>query len=228
MKLKYPKKLSIAALTLVEMSVAMGIGTAILAGFTTASIALQRTMVAVEDYSKGQNDQMRISDYLSLDMRRAFQVLTSTDPVTGVLTVTLTEPNYYASADTPYNPYIIPTTGWPFKKHHHHKHQNIIINEIVSYGPYDASQLPANRVTAPTITVTYVFDNGAYTLTRSVNGGTGTVIASDVKDFNVTISDVDETATTQITFNPRFKSVLSAAAVAGTTYYQTTLTRNTR
>ena len=75
--------------------------------------------------------------------------------------------------------------------------------------------------------VTYVFDNGASTLTRNVNG-VATVIATDVKDFCVTISDLDETATTQITFQPRFRTVASASAIAATTYFQTTLTRNTR
>jgi hypothetical protein len=214
----------IAGMTLVESMVAMGIGTFILAAFTAGSVALQKSFVAVEDYAKGTNDQMRISDYLSLDMRRAFNISISGDPAHPPVTVTLTIPNFYASANQPYDPYISGVTGWPYKKHHHHKHQNIILNQIVDYGPYDSTQ---KKVTVPTKTVTYVFDNSSQTLTRNVDGVIS-IIATDVRDFTVSISDLDETAQTQITFKPRFNNPASADAVAGTTYYQTTLTRNTR
>jgi type II secretory pathway component PulJ len=205
--------------TLVETVVAVGIGTLILAALTVASVALQRSFMAIEDYAKGQNDQMRISDYLSLDMRRAYSIGITGDSSHPPLTVTLSVPNFYQSADTPYDPHIAPITGWLFKKHHHNKHQDIILNQVVNYGPVNDS--------APTLTVTYVFDNSAYTLTRNVNG-VATTIATDVKDFNVSISDLDETAQTQITFNPRFRTLTSSAATQGTTYFQTTLTRNTR
>lgn len=224
MKLTLSRRRLVRGMTIVEMSVALGIGIAILAAFTTASIALQRNFVAIEDYAKGQNDQMRISDYLALDMRRAFDISITGSAANPPLTVTLTVPNYYVSANTAYDPYIVPTKGWPYKKHHHHKHQNIIINQIVAYGPNASTK----SLTGTTIQVTYVFNQANYSLTRSVDGAAGTVIATDVRDFNVSISDVDETATTQITFNPRFKTVASAEAIAATTYFQTTLTRNTR
>lgn len=231
---------SFKGFTLAEVSMALGIGTLMLAGFTTASVALQKSFVAIEDYAKGVNDQTRISDYLALDMRRALEVISTIDPLTKALTVTITEPNYYAGANTAYDPHIVKSVGWP-KKHHHHKHQSIIINQLLNYGPSDDS--------VPTITVTYRFDNGANSLTRTVtrkdavsgaSGGgtkvlTNAVFASDVQDFNVKISDVDETATTQITFQPRFRTTtaaeaqsLTGAARLGSTYIQTTLTRNTR
>jgi hypothetical protein len=223
--------------TLVETAVALGIGTAILAALTTASVALQRSFVAIEDYSKGMNDQMRISDYLALDMRRAFSVNLSGSCQSPPLTVTLTIPNFYVpTGDVPNDPKITSVTGWPYKKHHHNKHQNIILNQVIDYAPASS---PSDTV----LTVVYVFDNGAQTLSRSVYLGsfippatppankligTPSVIATDVKDFCVTISDLDETATTQITFQPRFRTVASASAIAATTYFQTTLTRNTR
>lgn len=231
MKIGFGYKWRIAAMTFVETMIAMGVGTVILGGFTAASVALQKSMVAIEDYAKGQNDQMRISDYLSLDMRRAFTIAIVKDPVTGVLTVTMTIPNFYqpigggVKAGTPHSPYVKPVQGWAYKRHHHHKHQNVILNQIIEYGPYNAATKTA---TGPsTLTVTYVFDNGASTLTRNVNG-VAQMIATDVKDFNVSVSDLDETAQTQITFKPRFNNPASAAAIEGTTYYQTTLTRNTR
>lgn len=221
MKLCHKRILS--GFTLAEMAVAAGIGTAILAALTTASVALQRSFVAIEDYSKGQNDQMRISDYLALDLRRAFSVSITGSPANPPVTVTLVIPNFYQpkqpnQPSVPYDPRITGVTGWPYKKHHHHKHQNVILNQVVDYGPSSG---------ATTKTVTYIFDNGSQTLTRNVDG-VASIIATDVKDFNVSISDLDETAQTQITFKPRFRTTASAEAIAGTTYFQTTLTRNTR
>ena len=208
------------AFTLVETVVAVGVGTAVLAAFTYGAIALQRSFAAIEDYTKGMNDQMRISDYLAMDMRRAFSVSISGSCSSPPLTVTMTIPNFYASADYPNDPKVTPVSGWPYKKHHHNHHQNIILNQVVDYAP-------ASNSAATTLTVTYVFDNGSNTLTRSVNG-VATVIATDVKDFCVNVNDLDETANTSITFQPKFRTFASSDAITGTTYFQTTLMRNTR
>ena len=228
MRLGARKLLAIRGMTLAEVSVAVGIGTVILAGFTTASVALQRSFIAVEDYSKGLNDQMRISDYLAMDMRRAYSIALSGSCASPPLTVTLVIPNFYAGANTPNDPKVSGVNGWPYKKHHHHKHQNVILNQVVDYGSG-----------ATTKTVVYTFDNQTSRLYRCVNGAQPgppnqpdppgvTTIATDVKDFCVTVNDLDETATTSITFQPRFRTVSSTDAITGTTYFQTTLTRNTR
>lgn len=210
-----------AAFTLTETLIAVTIGTLILLALTIGSTLLMKSYFAVQQYAKGQNDEMRISDYLSLDLRRALSVQITGSTAAPPLTVTLVIPNFYQSANTPYPPHIAPVVGWPYKRHHHNHHQNVILNQVVDYGPTNGS--------APTLTVQYVFDNGANTLSRVVNGVT-TTIATEVKDFNVAISDVDETAQTQITFQPRFTffGAANTAGVAGTTYYQTTDTRNTR
>ena len=234
MKLRLSSRSAIQATTFIELMVAIGVGTVILAAFTTASVALQKSFVAVEDYAKGQNDQMRISDYLSLDMRRAFNITISGDSTHPPVTVTMSIPNFYdvtnPNSIKPYDPTVRGVTGWPYKKHHHHKHQNIILNQVVDYGP---------NTTSTTKTVVYIFNNQTSRLYRCVDGAQPgppnlpdppgvTTIATDVKDFSVSINDLDETAQTQITFKPRFTNPASADAVAGTTYYQTTLTRNTR
>ena len=208
------------AFTLAETVVAVGVGTAVLAAFTYGAVALQRSFAAIEDYTKGMNDQMRISDYLAMDMRRVFSISISGTCSSPPLTVTMTIPNFYASADYPNDPKITPLQGWPYKKHHHNHHQNIILNQAVDYAP-------ASNPAATTLTVTYVFDNGSNTLTRSVNG-VATVIATDVKDFCVNVNDLDETANTSITFQPKFRTLASPDAISGTTYFQTTLMRNTR
>jgi hypothetical protein len=232
----------VSGTTIIETTVAIGIGTAILAGLTTASIAFQRSFVAIEDYAKGQNDQMRISDYLALDFRRALSVTVTGSSDAPPVTVTMTIPNFYQPDDPndskkkslPYDPRVTGVTSWPYKKHHHHKHQNIILNQVVDYGPYSGGV-----VTTPTKQVQYIFDNQTYRLYRCVDGAVPgppnqpdpkgvTTLASDVKDFNVSLSDNDETAQTSITFQPKFRSLASADAIAGTMYFQTTMTRNTR
>jgi hypothetical protein len=220
MKLSLSGRRFILGMTLVETSVALGIGTAILGAFITASVALQRSFVAIEDYAKGQNDQMRISDYLALDMRRAFTINVTGDSTHPPVTVTLTIPNFYVSPDTPYPPRIV---SWPGQTYPpHNKHQGVLINQKIDYG----------TVVTPTLTVSYAFDNGSGTISRSVNDGinppTTSVIATDVNDFSVTTNLLDQSAQTQITFKPRFKTLASAAAITATTYFQTTLTRNTR
>jgi len=209
--------------TVSEMAVAAAVGAVILAALSSSSVALQRSFVAIEDYAKGQNDQMRISDYLALDLRRAFSVHITGSSAQPPMMVSLVIPNFYQPKEPnkpsiPYDPHITGLSGWPYKKHHHHKHKNIILNQVVDYGLVGG---------ATSKTVTYIFDNGSQTLTRNVDG-VASLVATDVKDFNVSISDLDETAQTQIKFNPRFRTAASADATAGTTYFQTTLTRNTR
>jgi hypothetical protein len=227
MKLKL-NKIRIGGMTLAETAVAMGIGTSILAAFTWASVALQKSFMAIEDYAKGQNDQMRISDYLSLDMRRALSISITGTCQAPPLVVTLTIPNVYDANGKKYLPSVTSQTGWPYKKHHHNKHQNIILNQVVDYGKinYQGATV-ANPAT--TTTITYTLDSSNFYLYRSVNG-VSKIIARDVKDFCVQVSDLDETAQTSITFQPRFTNLAAANAngVSGTTYFQTTLTRNTR
>jgi hypothetical protein len=237
MKLRSHSNAKVLGFTLVEMVVTMGIATGILAAFTAAAVALQKSFYAIEDYAKGQNDQMRISDYLSLDLRRAYNIAVATSAQTGAVTVTLTLPNFYASANTPYDPKVTPLIGWPYKKHHHHKHKSIILQQNVDYGPAGG---------ATTQTVVYTFNNTTHRLYRCVNGAVPptdptvpdpagvTTIARDVADFNVTVSDLGETATTTIKFKPRFRTMVASPdynadnGILGTTYFQTTLTRNTR
>ena len=52
------------------------------------------------------------------------------------------------------------------------------------------------------------------------------VIANDVADFQLTISDDGTMAKTAITFLPRFRMLKTPDSSGATTYYQTTLLRN--
>jgi Tfp pilus assembly protein PilW len=86
------------AFTLVEVMMTMGSGTIVLAAITTAGVALQRSFAAVENYSMAEGDQLRVSDSIAMDCRRA----TSASVSGGVLTLTV--PAYYDASGNPQNP----------------------------------------------------------------------------------------------------------------------------
>lgn len=64
---------------------------------------------------------------------------------------------------------------------------------------------------------------------RQEGSATAVPIAENVSDFLFTVTDLGKVATTQITFNPIFRSAgASQAATAATAVYNTTLLRNSR
>src|SRR4029450_1655301 len=76
--------------TMVEMLLSVSIGTAMLAAIVGASVCLQRSFAAVDNYFASHVQQVRIIDYLSRDVKRSYIVTTSTD----LQTVTCILPNY--------------------------------------------------------------------------------------------------------------------------------------
>ena len=93
-----------SAFTLVEMLVGLAIGSVTLAGLGVASVSLQRSFTAADYQMTAQNDQLRVLDYLSRDLRMA-----STVTVLNVGTkVTLTFP---AASPTLLNLNLGPLTG---------------------------------------------------------------------------------------------------------------------
>jgi type II secretory pathway component PulJ len=88
------------AFTLVEMMMALGCGSFILAAVIAASVSLQRSFAATESYSTIEGDQLRVLDYIAMDCRRAIAKSVSGN------SLTLTLPVYYNSSSNPaYQPY---------------------------------------------------------------------------------------------------------------------------
>jgi Tfp pilus assembly protein FimT len=83
--------------TLAEMLLAVGTGTLMLAAIVSASVCLQRSFTAVDNYFASHVQQARIIDYLSRDVKRSYIVTTSTDKQT----VTCVLPNYLVKAGDP-------------------------------------------------------------------------------------------------------------------------------
>jgi len=76
--------------TLIEMLLALSVGSLMLAAIVAASVCLQQSFVAVDDFFTSHLQQVRIIDYLSRDVKRAYIVISSTNPQT----VTCILPNY--------------------------------------------------------------------------------------------------------------------------------------
>ena len=92
-----------AAFTLPETMIATGIAGVIIGAFLVSATTLQRSFSATQAYSASKRDQMRLTDYLSLDLRRA---LTVQAPATGTTVLSVTIPDYYAADGTPRIPTI--------------------------------------------------------------------------------------------------------------------------
>jgi type II secretory pathway pseudopilin PulG len=89
-----------AAFTLAELMVAMSITGLLCGALITGSISLQKSFAASRHHVLAQAEQMRLMDYMNLDLRRALSVSTTTDRLT------LTIPDFYDSSEQPRDPYI--------------------------------------------------------------------------------------------------------------------------
>jgi type II secretory pathway component PulJ len=79
---------------IISTSIFCSISLGLLMGFTS----LERNYAATTDFSTNHADEMRISDYMALDLRRAVSVQAATNDVTIYI------PNYYDQTGAPQTP----------------------------------------------------------------------------------------------------------------------------
>lgn len=91
--------------TLSEMLMALAIGSVALTATMSASVGLQRTLNAVDNFFTAHVQQIRIVDYLSRDVKRSYIVRSTGTPQT----VTCTIPNYVDSTGVRRTPTITKT-----------------------------------------------------------------------------------------------------------------------
>ena len=92
--------------------IATGTGGTVLAAIMASSIALQKTLNAIDNYFATQMQQIRIIDYLNRDVKRGLAVTTSVD----LQSVTITLPSYLIQAGDPEaiaNPSLVGTARTP-------------------------------------------------------------------------------------------------------------------
>lgn len=228
-----------AAMTLVEMLVSAAAGSIILAAIITCGVALQRSFMAVEDYSTAGGDQLRVLDYVAMDCRRATSAtpagLTGPAPliatgawvntggtsqtVNGVTTITGGTGQWVANAS---GPTTLVLALPPY------------YDSANSYAPFNPT-LTNGAITYGTGSVIVVyFQNGSNFIRRVViqdaagNTVTDTItpIATNVATFTVTPQDLTSTLSCAITFKPKFTFLPTAGAITGTTVYCNTFLRN--
>lgn len=194
--------------TLSELMIATGTGGVVLAAIMASSIALQKTLNAIDNYFATQMQQIRIIDYLNRDVKRGLAVTTSVD----LQSVTITLPSYLIQAGDPEaiaNPSLVGTARTP-----------TISN--TSSGP---------QVNYGASTTTIIYSISGMSILRTENG-TVTMVASSTDQLVPQTTDVElantEYARTSVTFLPIFTSGNLAAERNGTTLFSTAYLRNKR
>ncbi|MEO8045587.1 MAG: prepilin-type N-terminal cleavage/methylation domain-containing protein [Spartobacteria bacterium] len=195
----HPKNKTIRAFTLLEVMIAALIFSAVSLGLLMGFTSLERCFAATTDFATNHSDEMRISDYLALDLRRALSVQSTQNNTTIFI------PRYYDDAGAPRTPTLDGHGG-------------------VSYGAAGDSVRVRYYLSGGTI----YREQANWPLGISSTAST-IAVAENVKDFIFDVTDLGKVVTTRITFNPTFRSTgATAAATAATAFYNTTLLRNTR
>lgn len=97
------RRRSESGFSLIETIIATAIGGVIIGAFLVSATTLQAAFAATQAYSASKRDQMRLTDYLAVDLRRA---LTVNSVATGSTILSVTIPDYYEENDTPRTPVI--------------------------------------------------------------------------------------------------------------------------
>jgi len=204
MKLKHHSHQS--GFTLAEIMMAMAIAVVIFAAIITASLAMQKTFNAVDNYFATHIQQVRIIDYLNRDVKRALICTVSADQQT----VTLTIPKYIiqsGDAEAIINPSLVGAMRSPTLS---------TTTSLVNYG---------------TTTSTIVYSINGASILRTEDGAV-TTIASSTDQLVPSSTDTQltntEYSTMAVTFHPIFTSGNVADERTGTTVFSLAYLRNKR
>jgi Tfp pilus assembly protein PilW len=196
--------------TLSEMLIALALGIAILAAIVTASLAMQKSFNAVDNYFATHMQQIRIVDYLNRDAKRAYIVTTSVD----LQTVTMTIPKYIIqSGDSDATPSTVGMARTPTIS----SSSGQVNYQVDAFG---------NPVYS-----TVVYSINGNTIQRTEDGAV-TLIASSTDQLVDQTTDTElantEYARTAVTFKPIFISNNTPAERSGTTVFSLAYLRNKR
>jgi type II secretory pathway component PulJ len=185
-----------AAFTLAEVMISVAIfstaGLALLLGF----VALERSYSATTDFALSHGDEMRLSDYLALDFRRALAV----DPLQPN-DASIYIPAYYDNNNLPVTPSLDGEGG-------------------VYYGPLDASG------NVPTVRVHYYLFNGCVYRQQGSAPAVVLATSVHAFNFPAVTPADGKVVRTLITFAPKFASETDPTVINATAFYNTTLLRN--
>jgi Tfp pilus assembly protein PilE len=197
-----------AGFTLGEIMLSVAISSIVVAAALTATVSLQKSFNAVDNYFGTHMQQIRIIDYLNRDVKRGLAVTTSVD----LQSITVSMPSYLiqtGDAEALADPSTIGTPRTP----------TIVYTQT---GPQ------VNYTNTP---MTVVYAISGTSITRTENGVV-TTIASSTDQLVPKTTDVElantEYANTSVTFNPIFTLGGSTAGRTGTNVCSTAYLRNRR
>lgn len=192
-----PEKIN--GFTLTEVLISSAILSVVSLGLLMGFTSLERSFSAATDFATKHSDEMRISDYLALDLRRAVRIQAAENDTKIFI------PAYYNGSGSPQPPTLDGKGGVIYGA----SGTSVRVRYYLSGGTIFREELAWPVALSPTYT--------------SIS------VAENVKDFVFTVTDLGKVVTTKITFNPSFRSGgASAATTAATAFYNTTLLRNTR
>ena len=207
MKIAHSTKAS-QGFTLIETTTALGISAIVFAAAITASVGLQKSFNAIDNFFATHMQQVRIIDYLNRDVKRGLIVTTSSD----LQSVTVTVPNYIIQAGDPEalaNPSLIGTPRTP----------------TIAYSR------SGNQVNYGASTTSIVYSINGQSILRTENNVV-TMIASSTDQLvpqttNIELANTENT-NTSVTFLPIFTTGNTVAERSGTNVCATSYLRNKR
>jgi type II secretory pathway component PulJ len=185
-----------AAFTLAELMVSMAVFSTVGLGLVLGFVALERSYSATTDFALSHGDEMRVSDYIALDLRRALSI----DPLQPN-DASIYIPAYYDDNNAPVTPALDGAGG-------------------VYYGQLDASG------NVPTIRVHYYLFNGCVYRQQGNAPAVVLATSVHAFNFPAVTPDDGKVVKTLITFAPKFASDVDPTVINATAFYNTTLLRN--
>lgn len=205
------------AFTLVELMIAASVGGLILGSAVLGMASFQKVFAATDEYYKSTSDQLRVLDYIALDLRSA----TSGTVSNTTQTLTLMMPDYIDYSQSPPSP----------------RTATISASGTVTYGTAGSQPTVVYTVvgTSPnqTITRTYTPASGAATTTTLTAASADYQFscfdpgnAGSTAGFSFGAAGQPTSITAKLTFNPKYNRLNLASARKATTASITTLLRN--
>ena len=211
--MKIPRFHQNRAFTLAEMMVAVGLTSVLMLAILSASVSLQKSFAAVDNYFATHMQQVRIIDYLARDVKRSFSVTTSAD----LKTVTCIMPNYVVQsgeAEALANSATIGTRRTPALNGPPNK-------QLVDYGTTTRTVTDAAVISGSTALISAKANFTTDDVTKPITGSrlqTGTTISAVVNSTTVTLSKTaSSTGTNMVTtiYGEGMRAVFDAVTTSG-------------
>jgi prepilin-type N-terminal cleavage/methylation domain-containing protein len=197
--LKHGEKISRreGGFSLAELMISLAVFSFVSLGLLMGFVSLQRNYSATTDFALSHGDQMRVSDYMAMDFRRALAV-PSLQPNDALIDI----PVYYDGDNAPTTPTLNGTGG-------------------VYYGTLDGSG------NVQIVRVHYYLQNGSIYRQQGSGPAVVLATSVNAFNFpSVAIPDQGKVVKTLITFKPKFASETNPTVINETAFYNTTLLRN--